>query len=251
LVNTDEIDLAGVFTVMSDNPSGTTVTLVLTDQSGDAENGDVLTLTFDSPSGTLNVGSDGSGGTLITDPPATVPATAEGAIAFGGGSPTDTYSESVTAEGANYIGSLSVQPVSESNGSGSVGWTFDLGNDQINLAPGQTLTQSYDVAVTDAQNPAMSVNQTVSVSIGGPGNDNFVFAPGVGADTIVNFNPTADTIELDNFANVQNVQQLASLITTDAHGDAVIELGHNDSITIPGVTANYLQAHLANLVHLH
>ena len=58
---------------------------------------------------------------------------------------------------------------------------------------------------------------------GGPGNDNFVFAPGVGADTIVNFNPKADTIELDHFANVQTTQQLAAAITTDAHGDAVIE----------------------------
>ena len=88
---------------------------------------------------------------------------------------------------------------------------------------GETLTQSYNVQVTDAQRPADNVNQTVSVSIGGPGNDNFVFAPGVGADTIINFNPTADTIELDHFANLQNTQQLAALIATDAHGDAVIE----------------------------
>jgi Ca2+-binding RTX toxin-like protein len=89
------------------------------------------------------------------------------------------------------------------------------------------------------------------VSIGGPGNDNFIFHPGVGADTIVNFNAQADTIELDHFANVQSTQQLTSLITADAHGDAVIELGHNDSITIPGTTASYLQAHLQSLVHLH
>jgi hypothetical protein len=109
---------------------------------------------------------------------------------------------------------------------------------------GAPLTQSYVVAVTDPQNPAVNVEQTISISIGGPGNDNFVFAPGVGADTIVNFDPQADTIQLNNFANIQNVQQLASLITTDIHGDAVIELGHNDSNTIPGVTANYLQAHL-------
>jgi hypothetical protein len=40
------------------------------------------------------------------------------------------------------------------------------------------------------------------------------------------------------------------LITTDAHGDAVIELAHTDSIR-PRVTANYLQAHLQSLVHLH
>ena len=77
------------------------------------------------------------------------------------------------------------------------------------------------------------------------------FAPGIGADTVTNFNPQQDTLELDHFANIQNTQQLASFITTNTHGDAVIELGHNDSISIPGVTASYLQAHLQSLVHLH
>ena len=62
---------------------------------------------------------------------------------------------------------------------------------------------------------------TVSVTVGGPGNDNFVFAPGVGADTITNFNPEADTIELYHFANVQNTQQLAAAITTVRTGNAV------------------------------
>jgi hypothetical protein len=78
-----------------------------------------------------------------------------------------------------------------------------------------------------------------------------VFHPGVGADTIINFNAQLDTIELDRFANAQSIQHLAAVITSDAHGDAVIELGHNDSITIPGLTANYLQAHLQSLVHLN
>jgi hypothetical protein len=141
--------------------------------------------------------------------------------------------------------------VSTSNGNASVGWQFDLSNDQINLAPGQVLTQSYDVNVTDPQNANLNVNEIVSVSIGGPGNDNFVFQPGIGADTIVNFNPQADTIELDHFANVQTIQELASLITTDAHGDAVIELGHNDSITLPGMNATQLHAVLQSVVHLH
>ena len=69
-----------------------------------------------------------------------------------------------------------------------------------------------------------------------------MFHPGVGADTITNFNAQVNTIELDQFANAKSIQQLAAAITSDAHGDAVIDLGNN-SITIPGVTANYLQAH--------
>lgn len=139
--------------------------------------------------------------------------------------------------------------MTESNGVAIVDFEFSPGNDQINLASGQTLTQSYDVGVTGQSGAA--VDQTISITIGGPGNDNFVFAPGIGADTIVNFNAQQDTIELDNFANTQTAQQLAAAISTDAHGDAVIELGHGDSVTVAGVTASYLLAHLQSLVHLH
>jgi hypothetical protein len=131
--------------------------------------------------------------------------------------------------------------IAATSGDGTTSW-FPLGNDQINLVPGQTVTDTYTAAASAT---------ATSVSIGGPGNDTFVFAPGVGVDTVVNFNAQSDTIELDHFAVAQTMQQLASLVTTDTHGDAVIELGHNDSITIPGVTATYLQQHLSSLVHLH
>ena len=213
---------------------------------------------------TWTVTPDSTGtGVDIVDPPATNPlsgSTVISSVTSDGVSDTFTFADSDTSssqkanfapEGPNYIGTFSLGSVSESHGSASVEYDFMLGNDRINLAPGQTVTQSYDVSIADPQNPAANVKQTISVSIGGPGDDNFIFHPGIGADTMVNFNPQADTIELDKFANAQTVQQLTSLITTDAHGDAVIELGHNDSITIPGVTQAYLQAHLQSLVHLH
>ena len=100
-------------------------------------------------------------------------------------------------------------------------WNFTLASDQINLAPGETLTQSYQLAVSDGQRSTL--NETASISIGGPGADNFIFHPGIGADTIVNFSSQAgDTIELDHFTNLNalSVHQLAALITTDSHGDA-------------------------------
>ena len=128
---------------------------------------------------------------------------------------------------------------------------IQLGNNQLSVASGQTVTDTYNnVSVPDPGHPGTTVN-TMSVSIGGPGNDNFVFQPGIGADTIVNFNPQNETIELDHFANIQNVQELAAAITPDAHGNAVIELGHGDSVDIPGVSATFLQRHLQSLVHLH
>jgi len=98
--------------------------------------------------------------------------------------------------------------------------------------------------------PPAAPSPAPSVSIGGPGNDNFVFHPGMGAETIANFNAQSDTIQLDNFANIQNIEQLAALITTDQHGDAVIDLGHHESITVAGVSTTYLQQHLQGLVHL-
>ena len=123
--------------------------------------------------------------------------------------------------------------MSLSDGSVSVDWDFSLADDQIHLGSNQVTNQSYDVSVVDPHNSAVAANQTVSVAIGGPGNDNFVFAPGMGAETIANFNPQNDTIALNGFSNVQSEQQLASLISNDAHGDAVINLGHNIALPFP------------------
>jgi hypothetical protein len=97
--------------------------------------------------------------------------------------------------------------------------------------------------------PPAANSTTPSVSLGS--NDSFVFHPGEGAQTISNFNPQNETIELDHFANIQNVQELTAAISSDAQGNAVLELGHGDSVAIPGVSATFLQQHLQSLVHLH
>ncbi len=246
LIHSDTVDLDGfnyTSTTFSESSSNGNLVLTATDGSN------IATLTFDNFDGTLNFASDHTGGTLITDPAAASPATAEGAISFAGAEPANALSASFTPKGSGYGGSFSLDPVSASNGRASVGWEFSLGNDQIKLAAGQTETQTYEVSVSDGQNAV--ANQTVSISIGGPGHDNFIFQPGIGADTVVDFDPQADTIELDNFASIQSVQQLASLISLDAHGDAVIDLGHGDNITLPGMNAVQLQAVLQSVVHLH
>jgi hypothetical protein len=81
-------------------------------------------------------------------------------------------------------------------------------------------------------------NASVTV---GPDGDHFVFNPGIGAETVTNFNWQQDTLELDHFANAQTTGELQSLITSDGNGDAVIQLGHNDTIVLPGVTTSELQ----------
>jgi autotransporter-associated beta strand protein len=241
----------------------TTDTTVLTVTDHTNSRSVSLTLAGDYSGSFWTVSSDGGTGADIVDPPASNSPTApsvdsfatandvHGTITFADTDTSNTQTAAFTPEGSNYLGTFSVAPVTESNGNASANYGFSLGHDQINLADGQTATQSYELSVTDPHNPAVNMSQTVSISLGGAGNDNFVFAPGVGADTIVNFNPQQDTIELDHFANVQTVQQLAAAITPDTHGDAVIDLGHHDSITVAGVTPAQLQAVLQSVVHLH
>lgn len=196
------------------------------------------------------ISSDGHGGTLIVDATQATPNAdgATGVIAFPDSGNASTAS--FAPDDPDYIGTFSLGAVNANNGIGSVDWQFSFGDGPVGLRSGQILTQSYNVAVADAGNAATSVHSTVSVSIGGPGNDNFVFSPGIGGDTIVNFNPQADTIELDHFGNIHSIQELASLIATGADGNAIIDLGHGNSITLPGMTASDLQAHLHSLVHL-
>ena len=66
LTTSDAIDLAGTWTTSSPL-SGSNLVVVL------HNGGENITLTFDGFSGTLNIGSDGHGGTLITDPPPQLP----------------------------------------------------------------------------------------------------------------------------------------------------------------------------------
>jgi hypothetical protein len=240
------LDLGGFGSKASDtfetfaNLNDGVTTLTVTDET--QHTSESVKLAGDFTGASWNVTADGSGGADVSDPPATVPSS-DGAGA------TLTIADGLQLAEAR-LTSAAFVVFAATDVDGSV-FDFTLGSDQINPAPGQTATDTHNnVTMPDPGNPGATVN-TMSVSIGGPGNDNFVFKPGVGADTIVNFNPQADTIELDHFANVQNTQALAAAITHDAHGDAVIELGHGDSIAIPGMTPSYLQANLQSLVHLH
>jgi hypothetical protein len=236
--SSDSIDVAGInfgSSHFSDAYDAAAGVLTLSDGS----HTDSLTFVgFAGNASNFDFASDASGtGTLITDPPATD--VVSGEIPLTGIAPGDQLTASITTDGAKYSGHFDVGAVSEGNSGASV--TFDFANDQINLGSGQTLTQSYDIAVVDGQNPAADQTLTASVSIGGPGNDNFVFTPGIGADTITNFNPQHDSIELEHFVDAQTVQDLQSLVTADVHGNAIINLDHHDSITVAGVSAPELQ----------
>lgn len=111
----------------------------------------------------------------------TAPATqsTQGTINFSDIETGDTHTASFQPDGSGYLGTFSLDPVSEVPGSGSVAWHFSVDNSAIQfLSQGQTLTQDYTVTITD-ENGA-SVLQDVTIAINGS-ND----PPTAVADTVI------------------------------------------------------------------
>ena len=87
-------------------------------------------------------------------------------------------------------------------------------------------------------------NLARSVSIGGPGNDNFVFHPGLGADT-GHFDPPADPTEFGQFTSPVE-QHWLSQIKQDA-----IEFVHaGEANTLPDSDATHWHLALHDAYHL-
>jgi VCBS repeat-containing protein len=127
--------------------------------------------------------TDGSGMFVdqisITPTPGPAVETTSGSITFTDVETADTHTASFTADGSGYVGTFSLDPVSESGGSGSLAWHYSVDNADIQfLAQGQTLVQTYSVTVTDDH--GASTLQTVTVAIDGT-ND----APTAVNDTII------------------------------------------------------------------
>jgi Ca2+-binding RTX toxin-like protein len=112
------------------------------------------------------------------------------------------------------------------------------------------MTQSYTVADQNA-----NVSQTVAVSVGGAGNDQFTFGAGVGADTMLNFSTitnaqghyAGDTVELNNFTAITSVSDVLAHLSADSHGNAMVDLGNHDSITFQGVSVAVIQANASHI----
>lgn len=100
--------------------------------------------------------------------PATGPLTesSDGSISFADIETGDTHTASFAPQDSGYVGTFSLDPVTEAGGSGSLAWHFTVDNADIQfLAQGQTLVQNYTVFVTDDH--GASAAQTVSVAIEG------------------------------------------------------------------------------------
>jgi hypothetical protein len=106
-----------------------------------------------------------------------------------------------------------------------------------------TFTFSNDtdggVLIVDPPAPGSQVPIVASVPnrtlIGQGSSDNFVFNfAGIGKDTVTNFHPATDTLQFSSpiFASAQAAMDATQ---DDGHGNAVIALDPNDTITLTGV----------------
>jgi hypothetical protein len=176
---------------------------------------------------------------------------ADGEFGFDESGNAFTVSVAPQNGGAGYVGSFTADISNAASGQETVEWQFNL--DPSSVA--QTLTQTYNVTLA---NGASTATQSVSVTVGGPGNDTFVFKPGVGADVVANAT-SADAIELDGFAAVISINQVQTALAEAQAGqaqalfqaangghDTIINLGTHDSITL--VNVQLAELHASNFV---
>ena len=110
--------------------------------------------------------------------------------------------------------------VTATAGNGTVEWQFQATNAQLDQLMGQT--QNFTL---HDQNNA-NASQTVSVSVGGPGNDQFTFDTHTGADTMLNFSTTTnaqgqyvgDHIDITAFNNITTTADVLANLSADSHG---------------------------------
>ncbi|MGF6402099.1 VCBS repeat-containing protein [Pseudomonas frederiksbergensis] len=128
---------------------------------------------------------------------------ASGNITFTDVDLIDTHSVTVTPGASGYLGSFTTNPLSDSTGtgSGSLGWNFAVNNTDLQfLGEGQSVTQTYNVAIGDG------AVQTVTITITGT-NDRptLTIADSSGAMNEGNGTATLSDSGALSFADVDNI----------------------------------------------
>jgi VCBS repeat-containing protein len=149
-------------------------------------------------------GTDSGPGGMYVDAvsvsPATGPATesSSGSISFSDVETADTHTASFTPQDSGFVGTFSVDPVTESGGTGSANWHFTVNNSDIQfLAAGQTLTQTYSVFITDDH--GVSAEHDVTIAINGA-ND----APTAVNETVITDVGPSGTVDIQPWALAAN-----------------------------------------------
>src|SRR6185312_9694161 len=89
----------------------------------------------------------------------------QGTINFSDVETGDIHVASFQPDGSGYVGTFSLDPVSEAPGTGSVQWHFSVDNSAIQfLSQGQTLLQDYTVTITDENGASVSEDVTIALN---------------------------------------------------------------------------------------
>lgn len=121
------------------------------------------------------------------------------------------------------------------------------GNDII------TAGQGNQLLVGGTGGDVLTAGQGNDTLIGGGGHDTFVFGSGGGRNVVMDFQH-GDVLQIQqniNGLHVTSAADLASHIGNDGHGNAVIDLGQGDSVTLIGVKPEELQHDLSSIVKVH
>jgi Ca2+-binding RTX toxin-like protein len=98
----------------------------------------------------------------------------------------------------------------------------------------------------------ITAGQGNDTMIGGGSHDTFVFGSGGGRDVVMDFHQ-GDVLQIQqniNGLHVTTAADLASRIGNDGHGNAVIDLGHGDSVTLVGINPQELHHDLGSFVKI-
>jgi hypothetical protein len=204
--------------------------------------------------------SDGHGGTLLTDTlpggSADVAQTVTAALTTQDGT-ADQFTFQNDSQGSTLAGSTLVASADPSATDGAMLDTTPsssgdhqptaLATTAADTGPASNIAASSqqptgDTTNTSMQAGAMTQTALAPAAIGPNGSDTFVFAANFGHETITNFDPETDAIEIDHTV-FADFQALLAATHDDGHGNAVIAANPNDSITIENVTVAQLVQH--------
>ncbi|MEY2527684.1 MAG: hypothetical protein QOE73_2455, partial [Verrucomicrobiota bacterium] len=134
---------------------------------------------------------------------------------------TNDFSTLTITPDVNFVGAIALNVVETwTNPDGSVGSMVVSDNVEA-YAPGSPI---FAVAGDDHLT-------------GTGGSDQFVFAQPIGNDIIYNFDAASDKIDLIGFTNIASFADVQGNIVDDANGNAVINIGAHETITLNGVHA--------------
>ncbi|BAV73486.1 outer membrane adhesin like protein [Pseudomonas chlororaphis subsp. aurantiaca] len=160
---------------------------------------------------------------------------ASGNITFTDADLIDTHSVTVTPGASGYLGSFTTDPLNDSTGtgSGSLGWHFAVDNAALQfLGEGQTITQTYNVAIGDG------AVQTVTITITGT-NDRptLTIADTTGAMNEGNAAATLSDSGALSFADLDNID--AVTVSHTANGNIAWSGGTLDAGVASALVAGF------------